>query len=223
MSPAEDLSVPVFSGTSLTARRGGRLLFAGVDFSLQSGEALVLRGRNGSGKSSLLRLMAGFGRPAAGVFRWQGEAVKDHAELHSARLHYVGHHDALKPALTVSETLRFWCRLSGKGGDVRAGLEAFEIPHLADLPCRFLSAGQRRRLGLARLAAWKAPLWLLDEPTVGLDSEAVGLLARAISRHKSEGGLVIMATHQEMDLPDAQSLNIDAFPPPAEDSLGSDW
>lgn len=203
-----------FSGHGLAARRGERLLFAGLDFALPPGAALVLSGPNGSGKSTLLRLMAGFGRPERGRLAWEGAAVAADPEAHRARLHYVGHQDALKPALSAAETLRFWASLAGHpAGGGAAALEPFGIGRLADLPCRFLSSGQRRRLALSRLVAWSAPLWLLDEPTVGLDAEAVGRLAAAISAHRAEGGSVVLATHQALPLDEWLPLSLADFPP----------
>jgi heme exporter protein A len=205
-----------FVGRDVGCARGGRVLFAGVDFVLPPGGALVLQGRNGAGKSSLLRLMAGLGRPVAGRFLWDGVDIAADPEAHRARLQFVGHQDALKPALTVAETLRFWAALAGHAEiDAAAALAPLGLAPLADLSCRFLSAGQRRRLALSRLAAWWAPLWLLDEPATGLDVESLAALAQVIAVHRAAGGAVVLSTHQPLDLAHAQTLALgDYLPPP---------
>jgi heme exporter protein A len=209
------------AGVAIGAVRGGRRLFAGLDFALPPGGALVLTGPNGSGKSSLLRLLAGFGRPAAGRFTWDGADIGEEPEAHRARLHYVGHQDALKPALTVDETLRFWRGLAGHGETFTPrALYAFGLATLADLPCRYLSSGQRRRLALSRLAAWPAPLWLLDEPTVGLDAAALAQLAEACRTHRAAGGSIVVSTHQDFDLEDALTASLADFLPTAATTVG---
>src|SRR3982750_4393460 len=154
----------------LACLRGERAVFAGLSFRLDPGGALLL-GANGAGKSTLLRLLAGLLRPEAGLLLWDGtDALADRA-AHAARLRYLSHQDALKPALTARENLSFFARLWG--GQVDAALEALDLLPLAELPARVLSSGQKRRLALARLALAPAPLWLLDEPTVGLDAASV--------------------------------------------------
>jgi heme exporter protein A len=198
----------------LAAARGERPLFAGLGFALARGDALVLTGPNGSGKSSLLRLAAGFGRPTAGSLTWDGKTLADDLDAYRAEIHYVGHQEALKPALTVTETLRFWADLAERPLDDPAGpLRALGLGPKAQTPCRFLSSGQRRRLALSRLVAWAAPLWLLDEPTVGLDDEALGLVAALIERHRAGGGIVVLSTHQPLPLAGARSLSLAEFPP----------
>jgi heme exporter protein A len=198
----------------LAAARGERPLFAGLEFALGAGDALVLTGPNGSGKSSLLRLAAGFGRPTGGRLRWDGKPLADDLDGYRAHLHYVGHQEALKPALTPIEMLRFWSDLAERPLKDAAGpLTALGLAHKAATPCRFLSSGQRRRLALARLVAWQAPLWLLDEPTVGLDDEALGLIAGLIERHRAAGGIVLLSTHQPLPLAGVQSLSLSDFPP----------
>ncbi|MGE5766698.1 MAG: heme ABC exporter ATP-binding protein CcmA, partial [Bacteroidota bacterium] len=176
-----------FEGRSLQCRRGGRDVFAGLDFALPAGGALLLTGPNGSGKSSLLRLMAGLLRPASGALLWDGRPVAEEAEAHAARLHYLGHLDAVKPVLTVVENLQFWAALRGGASAVDRALDAFALTGLAAVAGRLLSAGQRRRLALARLVAAPAELWLLDEPSVGLDHASVGRLAAAIAAHRAGG------------------------------------
>jgi heme exporter protein A len=187
-----------FAGEALTCLRGERLVFEKLSFRARPGEALLLTGPNGSGKSSLLRLMAGLLPPAAGRLLWGEDAIADDPEAHRARLHYVGHLDALKPALTVAENLSFYAALRGVPADDAAlehAMEAFRIDRLADTPARFLSQGQRRRTALARLLAAPAPLWLLDEPTLALDDAALAALAAVLISHLAAGGHVIAATH----------------------------
>lgn len=208
-----------FKGIGLACRRGDRLVFVGLDFRLAPGEALVLRGPNGSGKSSLLRLMAGLSRPEAGRLAWAGEAVAADREAHADRLHYVGHLDAIKSALTVFENLAFWARLRHGAvgrGELDRALGRVKLSRLADAPARFLSAGQRRRLTLARLLAAPAALWLLDEPSVGLDDASLAVLEAMLADHRAGGGMVALATHTAIALPDAGELRLDAFGPPIE-------
>ncbi len=204
----------LFEGRGLDCRRGGRDVFADLSFGLAPGGALLLTGANGSGKSSLLRLMAGLLRPAGGAILWDGEAIGDDPGVHAARLHYLGHLDAVKPVLSVRENLRFWADLRHRGDRIEAALDHFALTELADLPGRLLSAGQRRRLALARLLASPVDLWLLDEPSVGLDHASVGKLAEAIAAHRAGGGRVALATHTALDLPDAEPLALDALAPP---------
>jgi heme exporter protein A len=194
----------------LACLRGERAIFAGVSFRVAPGGALLLTGANGAGKSSLLRLLAGLLRPAAGALLWRGEdALADKAE-HARRLRYLSPQDALKPALTARESLLFAARLhGGAGGDADAALGALALLPLADLPVRLLSTGQRRRLALARLAlAPDAPLWLLDEPTLGLDAAAVSRLGDLLARHRGRGGAVVAATHLPLPLPGAAGLRL---------------
>jgi heme exporter protein A len=179
----------------LACRRGGRLVFAGVSFCLRAGEGLAVTGPNGSGKSSLLRLLAGLLRAEAGELRFEG--ADDEPVIH-----YFGHADGLKPALTLAETLQGWAALYG--GD-RAGVgtaaEAVGLGHALPLPVGVLSAGQRRRAGLARLLIAPRPLWLLDEPNAALDSGGEAMLGRLMAEHLAAGGLIVAATHQKLPLP----------------------
>ena len=198
------------AGSALACRRGERLVFAGLDFALPPGGALVLTGPNGSGKSSLLRLMAGLSRPEAGRIAWDGADIATDPAAHRARLHFIGHQDAVKPVLTVAESLAFWAGMRG-GADVAAGLARFRLAALAEWPCRLLSAGQRRRLALARLVASPARLWLLDEPATGLDSEALADLVAAIEAHRRAGGAVALSTHQALELEGASELSLTRF------------
>jgi heme exporter protein A len=203
-----------FEGRSLHCRRGGRDVFAELSFALPAGGALLLTGPNGSGKSSLLRLMAGLLKPAAGALLWGGVPIAEEPETHAARLHYLGHLDAVKPVLTVTENLRFWADLRGGAVALEAALESFALTELAAVPGRLLSAGQRRRVALARLVAVPADLWLLDEPSVGLDHASVGRLAAAIASHRAGGGRVVVATHTALDLAEPMRLSLDSLAPP---------
>jgi heme exporter protein A len=213
-------------GEGLACRRGERLVFARVDFRLRAGGALVLTGTNGSGKSSLLRLMAGLLTPAAGRLGWGGVAVEQEPAPYRAALHYVGHLDAAKPAMTPRETIGFWTSLRGLAPPptaVDAALAAFDLGAVADWPCRWLSAGQRRRLALARLLAYPAPIWLLDEPTAALDAEGEARLARAVAAHREAGGRVALATHQPIAIEAPVSLVLDEFAATPEEALGLPW
>jgi heme exporter protein A len=190
----------------LACLRGERAVYAGLSFGLAPGGALLLVGANGAGKSTLLRLLAGLLRPEAGALLWDGrDALADRA-AHAARLRYLAHGDALKPALTARENLLLFARLWG--GDVAAALGALDLLPLAELPARVLSSGQKRRLALARLALAPAPLWLLDEPTVGLDAASVERLGALLARHRAAGGMVLAATHLPLPLPGAGELRL---------------
>jgi len=191
---------------NLACIRGERAIFADLSFHLAPGGALLLVGANGAGKSTLLRLLAGLLRPEAGDLLWDGaDALADRA-AHAARLRYLSHQDALKPALTARENLEFFAHLWGGGVD--AALAALDLLPLADLPARVLSSGQKRRLALARLALAPAPLWLLDEPTVGLDAASVGRLGALLAAHRAAGGMVLAATHLPLPLPGALELRL---------------
>ncbi|UCH74147.1 MAG: heme ABC exporter ATP-binding protein CcmA [Rhodospirillales bacterium] len=201
-----------FSGHSLTCFRGERFVFEALEFHVESGEALVLTGPNGSGKSSLIRIMAGLLAAVDGRLEWNGDPVAATPEDHSARLHYVGYQDAIKPVMTVRENLAFWAGLRGGVGKVPEALETVGLGAIADMPAQFLSSGQRRRLSLARIVASVAELWLLDEPTVGLDRHAVGILEGLVERHRAGGGMAVLATHQPIALGGTErGLDISGF------------
>jgi heme exporter protein A len=184
--------------------RGGRKVFAGLSFSLGASEALLVTGANGAGKSSLLRLVAGLVRTTAGRLQLDGGADASIGE----QAHYLGHQDAVKPALSVSANLGFWIGYLGSGGDPGAALNAVGLDAIADLPAAYLSAGQKRRLAIARLIAVQRPIWLLDEPTSTLDAAAQATLAGLMGAHLRRGGLVIAASHGPIGLADAKELRL---------------
>jgi heme exporter protein A len=204
-----------FLGENLSCIRGGRVVFARLGFALRPGGALVLSGPNGSGKSSLLRLMAGLTPALSGRLVWGGEPVMDDPAAHRGRLHYVGHLDAIKPALSARETLVIAAGLRGRddhlGDAAMEALAVMGIARLADVPVRYFSAGQRRRLALARLFASPAPLWLLDEPRTALDAQAMAGLDEAIARHRSGGGMIVAALHGGAHPDGADVLDLAAF------------
>jgi heme exporter protein A len=186
------------SGRGVTCVRGGREVFAGLDFAAISGEAVAVMGRNGSGKTSLLRLIAGLLIPAGGTIALDGG---DSELTLPEQCHYLGHRDALKPALSVVENLSFWADfLGGERFDAAESLAAVGLDHAADLPAAFLSAGQRRRLSLARLLTVRRPVWLLDEPTTALDVAGQDMFGGLMRDHLASGGLIIAATHAPLGI-----------------------
>lgn len=199
------------SASDLSCWRGGREVLRGISFSIASGEGLLLTGRNGAGKSSLLRMIAGLLRISAGRLELAG-GLPDREIAEQA--HYLGHLDAFKPSLTVLENLSFWSDYLG-GTAPRAALEGVGLGALTDLPASYLSAGQKRRLSLARLVAIERPLWLLDEPTSALDASAQAMLLGLIRRHLGAGGLVVAATHQPLDLQNVRELRLGTSDPGA--------
>ncbi len=193
------------AGRGLRCVRGGREVFSGLDFQSAAGEALAVTGRNGSGKTSLLRLIAGLIQPAGGTLELSGG---DGELTLPEQAHYLGHRDALKPALSVMENLAFWRDfLGGEAGDATASLIQVGIDHAAHLPAGFLSAGQRRRLSMARLLSVKRPIWLLDEPTTALDVAGQAVFAGLMREHLAAGGLIIAATHAPLGI-EAKELRI---------------
>ena len=190
----------------LASTRGERSIFARVSFAVDAGGALVLVGPNGSGKTTLIRIIAGLLAPSAGTLRLDGG---DPERGVGEQCHYLGHLDAVKPGLTVEENARFWSGFLGGGsGMIDAALEAFGLERLRDMPVAYLSAGQRRRLGLARVLLAKRPVWLLDEPTVSLDAAAQAALLRIVSAHLDDGGLLVAATHVPLGLATARELQL---------------
>jgi len=192
--------------TDLACVRGGRQVFSGISFTIKAGEALLITGPNGAGKSSLLRLLAGLVRPFAGTLVLDGG---DPELTVAEQAHYLGHQDALKPALSVTENLDFWVRfLGGRTVDLTGTLAQVGLGGIAGLPAAYLSAGQRRRLSIARLIAVTRPLWLLDEPTSALDVTAQPMLAELMRAHLAGGGLIIAAVHGAIGLEQSAELRL---------------
>jgi heme exporter protein A len=185
--------------TDLSVARGGIPVLEGLNLALGTAQALVLRGQNGSGKTTLLRTLAGLQPPLAG----QVIVPED-------SLVYAGHADGIKPTLTVTENLKFWARVFGNE-DISPALDAYRLAPLAQRPAGALSAGQKRRLGLARLLVTGRAIWILDEPTVSLDIEAVALFAEAVRAHLARGGAALIATHIDLGLPEARRLDVAAY------------
>ncbi len=201
-------------GLNLTCARGDTIVFTGFDFDIARGGIVVARGANGSGKTSLLRLAAGYLAPSVGEIRRDGTSIADDPERHRTSLHYVGHLDAVKPALSVAENLAFWSDvLTANAGtsprpSVGQALDRMGLAGLADMPARYLSAGQRRRLALARLVASSRPLWLLDEPTASLDAAGMETLIDLVAHHRSSGGMVLAAVHGPFAIDDAVTIRL---------------
>lgn len=202
-------AVPVrLRADGLVAFRSDRLVLDGVSLQLGQGGALLLRGPNGAGKSTLLRVLAGLCPMQAGRLLWDGaDALADRA-AHAGRIGFLGHADAIKPGLTLRENLRLASLLSGRSRS--PALEAFGLAPLAELPARLLSAGQRRRAALARVMLSGRPLWLLDEPSLGLDDQALQHLGAVLAAHRAGGGMVVATTHVGLPLPGAAILELDA-------------
>jgi heme exporter protein A len=192
-------------GSDLACFRGGRQVFSGLSFAVEGGEALVVLGPNGVGKSSLLRLLAGLVPRFGGMLRLEGG---DPELTIGEQAHYLGHQDALKPSLTVDENLAFWSRYLGSGEATQPALAAVGLGGIAQLPAAYLSAGQRRRLSIARLIAIKRPIWLLDEPTSALDAAAQAELAGCMGEHLAGGGLIVAAAHGPIGLRAAKELRL---------------
>lgn len=188
---------------SLACRRGGRLLFEGVSARVEAGGALQIVGPNGAGKSSLLRVIAGLLPPAGAALPSGGRRLP-----FAGAISYLGHEIALKPRHPLLGELHYWARLDGGLARLPAAMAAMNLAALADVPCRMLSSGQRRRAGLARVMASGADLWLLDEPTAGLDAASVALLAAAMAAHRAAGGIVVAAVHGDIGLDGAQVLRL---------------
>ena len=188
---------------NLGCTRGDRRLFKDLNFFINSGELIELHGANGSGKTSLLRILCGLAAPAEGEVRWRGELIRSLGEEYSASIAYMAHQNGVKDELSAIENLRIGCGVAGNPlstFDAQAILEQVGLSRQQNLPARSLSAGQRRRVALARLLASKATVWILDEVLTSLDDAAIKLSRRFIGDHLSKGGLAIIATHQELDL-----------------------
>ncbi len=188
----------------LECTRGERRLFSDLSFRLGRGQLLRVAGANGSGKTSLLRIMCGLLAPSAGELRWQGKPIRSEREEYCRNLAFIGHLNALKDDLTALENLQFAAALGAMPSaapSMLAALEYFGVAHCAQLPTKVLSQGQRRRVALAKLAFSAAvPLWILDEPFAALDVRAVGELERLLAAHLAQGGMVVLTTHQEVQV-----------------------
>lgn len=201
----------MLTATGLSCVRGERRLFAGLDLAVGPGEWLHVQGENGAGKTSLLRILATLSPPAEGEVRWQGEPVEVLAEDYRRAMLFLGHHGAVKEELTPLENLTLAAQLDGLELDEATALQAlvrFGLRGREDLAVRFLSAGQKRRVLLARLAVRKAALWILDEPFTALDVKAVAMLSGLIEEHLAAGGMAILTSHQSMPLPNGRVLKI---------------
>lgn len=188
------MSAALLTMRGVTCQRGGRLLFEGLDLSLERGGAAIVTGPNGAGKSSLLRLAAGLLEPAAGTILREGAVA------------LADERPALDEKRNLGDALAFWARLTG--GDAAKGIAAMGLERLADVPVAWLSTGQRRRASLARVIASKAPLWLLDEPLSGLDAASIEQLASAMAAHRDSGGAILAATHPDLPLPGAATRRL---------------
>ena len=200
------------SVTDLAVARGGLPVLESLSFSVRPGEALILRGPNGIGKTTLLRTIAGLQPPLAGAMNLPAEAIA-----------YAGHADGLKATLSVTENLLFWAAVYGTGA-IEPALDRMNLTGLRDRAAMSLSAGQKRRLGLARLLVTGRPVWVLDEPTVSLDAASVALFGEAVRGHLAGGGMAVMATHIDLGLPEARVLDLASYkarPPEAGGRAGA--
>ena len=187
------------SAEKITCVRGGRVVFRDVNFHVEAGQPLIVEGANGSGKTSLLRMLAGLLSTAAGEIRVNECA--SNGEERSELVGWLGHQEAAKPQLTPRETLRFFVQLYGSAAHADDALARVGLDRAADLPCQYLSAGQKKRLALARLLGLGRPLWLMDEPFASLDAEGRMLATEFARAHASAGGIVVIASHDPIELP----------------------
>jgi len=197
-----------FSAQNLTCLRGDQLVFEDISFDVAAGQALWIRGKNGAGKSSLLRICAGLLKPVGGHLRWGGVEISDNPDMYQGKYHYQGHQDALKAVLTVRENLTFWAKYNGRS-NVGKAISDFALADLAETQTGLLSAGQKKRVALARLLTSPAPLWILDEPVSSLDAAFIELFKKHLVAHLDAGGMALLATHQDLELPEVATLNLD--------------
>ncbi len=212
--------------SNLTCYRAGRLIFSDQNFTIDPGETVMLRGPNGSGKSTLLRALAGM-QPFEGDVILNGVTLADDLDGVQEQIAYAGHLDAIKPQLTVGENLTFWAQLF-EGGSISDAIEQFALEEIWDRPAHACSAGQKRRLGLARLVVSGRVLWLLDEPTVSLDTETTARFAQIIKTHCAGGGMAMIATHIDLGLDTPREIVLDPSAmrkstPSRDPFLSGDW
>lgn len=203
----------MLSAHSLHCRRGGRTVLKNMSFTVSPGQVLELHGANGSGKTSLLRVLAGLAPLASGQLSWGAQALKPGDAGHAACMAYLGHQNGLSTELSATENLRFAQQLGG-GTEVAAALQAWNLATVAEQPVRYLSQGQRRRLALARVWLGQRALWLLDEPCAALDSAGVAMFDAHLSQHLAAGGMAVIATHRALAVPASalQHVDLDALP-----------
>ncbi len=208
------MTKPVLELNNLTCRRGGRVLFAGLDLRLEDGDAAVVTGPNGSGKSSLLRVIAGLIPPFIGEVLWNGQNTRKDPDRFRSAVRYVGHSDGLQPALSVSDNLRFWANIYGSPNDfgsLRRGLEAVGLADLMGLPANVFLLAKGDRLALARAVATNGKLWLLDEPTVALDTQSVEQIESIITDFRAAGGMIFASTNAPLKLERSKSVKLFEF------------
>jgi heme exporter protein A len=199
---------------NLSCQRGGRTIFSELSLEIAAGEAVILRGPNGAGKSTLLRVIAGLIPAQAGKITLNGTAATDRDDF-QGQITYAGHLDAIKPQLTVAENLHFWAQLF-ESDNIGQTMQDFRLDEIADRPAHACSAGQKRRLGLARIAVTSRPLWLLDEPTVSLDTETTARFAATIDAHCAAGGMAFIATHIDLGLNAPRTFEMQPHVPKAD-------
>lgn len=209
--PIEHLFCFMLNAHGLTCVRGDRPLFSKLDFLLEAGQWLHVRGENGAGKTSLLRMLGGLAQPAAGEIRWDGALIQNPESTYRSEFLFLGHHSALKEDLTARENLAFAAAMDGKtlvASQASDSLARFGLKGREDLPVRVLSAGQKRRVMLARLVTRQARLWILDEPFTALDVKAIDLLAQLVNQHLTEGGMAVLTSHQSMPFAGAKVVQL---------------
>jgi len=201
----DDKGPDILKGQNLTCIRGDRIIFSNLDFELAAGRALILNGANGSGKSSLMKIIAGLLPAQSGIMSFEGQDILGNKDWISHNICYLAHKNGMKPEMTVAENLTFWANMENHHGDIRKEATKIGIEHCLDLPVCYLSSGQARRAALTRVLCHPGEIWLLDEPTVGLDMAGVSLLAGLMNEHLDRGGRILAATHIELGLDPAKS------------------